>query len=115
MYFLDIVKPLPHENKLLAMKSQTQCIVLCVCMHVFIYFFISKVIIGTRFCVRFFRFPSLQISKEIWLRKCQLYSVELLIKQSGGSDCASVRMKLPNGTYKGLITGAHTFWVKPGK
>ena len=97
------------------MKSQTQCIVLCVCMHVFIYFFMSKIITRTRFCVRFFRFPSLQISKEIWLRKCHLYSVELLIKQSGGSDCASVRMKLPNGTYKGLITAAHIFWVKPGK
>ena len=77
------------------MKSQTQC--------------------GIRFCVRFFRSPSLKISKEIWLRKCHLYSVELLIKQSGGSDCASLRMKLPNGTYKGLITAAHIFWVKPGK
>ena len=81
----------------------------------YFFFFISKIIIPTRFCVRFFRFPSLKISKEIWLRKCQLYSVELLIKQSGGNDCASVRMKLPNGTYKGLITAAHTFWVKPGK
>ena len=67
------------------------------------------------FCVRFFRFPSLQASKEIWLKKCQLYSVELLMKQSGGSDCAFLGMKLPNGTYEGPITAAHLFWVKPGK
>ena len=65
--------------------------------------------------VRFFRFPSQQTSKEIWLSKCQLYSLELLMKQSGGSDCASVGMKLPNGTFKGPITADHLFWVRPGK
>ena len=37
------------------------------------------------------------------------------MKQSGVSDCASVRMKLPNGTYKGPITEDHLFWVRPGK
>ena len=97
------------------MKSQTVCRFMCVCMHVFINLFISKMIVRTLFCVRFFRFPSLQASKEIWLKKCQLYSVELLMKQSGASDCASLGMKLPNGTYKSPITAAHLFWVKPGK
>ena len=100
-------------------KSNTVCRFVCVCMHVFFLFikkFLScKIIIRTLFCVRFFRFLSLQTSKEIWLKKCQLYSVELLMRQSGGSDCASVGMKLPNGTYKGPITAAHLFWVKPGK
>ena len=66
-------------------------------------------------CVRFFRFPSQQTSQEIWLSKCQLYSLELLMKQSGVSDCASVGMKLPNGTYKSPITEDHLFWVRPGK
>ena len=98
------------------MKSQTVGRFMCVCMHVFINFFIGKIIIRTLFlCTLLYRFPSLQASKDIWLKKCQLYSVELLIKQSGGSDCASVGMKLPNGTYKGPITAAHLFWVKPGK
>ena len=103
------------------MKSQTQWVLLCVyaCMFLFIIIIIiilfSKIIIRTLFCVRFSRFPSLQTSKEIWLKKCQLYSVELLMKQSGASDCASVGMKLPNGTYEGPITAAHLFWVKPGK
>ena len=66
-------------------------------------------------CVRFFRFPSQQTSQEIWLSKCKLYSLELLMKQSGVSDCASVGMKLPNGTYKSPITEDHLFWVRPGK
>ena len=66
-------------------------------------------------CVRFFRFLSQQTSKGIWLSKCQLYSLELLMKQSGESDCASVGMKLPNGTYKSPITEDHLFWVRPGK
>ena len=101
-------------------KSNTVSPFVCVCMHVFIIIIIiiilfSKIIIRTLFCVRFSRFPSLQTSKEIWLKKCQLYSVELLMKQSGASDCASVGMKLPNGTYEGPITAAHLFWVKPGK
>ena len=95
-------------------KSNSESFYVCM-NHVFINFFIGKTIIRTLFCVRFSRFPSLQASKEIWLKKCHLYSVELLIKQSGGSDCASVGMKLPNGTYKGPITAAHLFWVKPGK
>ena len=99
------------------MKSQSQrvCRFMCVCLHVLLFFFIREIIIRTLFCVRFFRFPSLQASKEIWLKKCQLYSVELLMKQSGGSDCASLGMKLPSGTYEGPITAAHLFWVKPGK
>ena len=37
------------------------------------------------------------------------------MKQSGGKDCASVGMKLPNGTFKGPITEDHLFWVRPGK
>ena len=37
------------------------------------------------------------------------------MKQSGVSDCASVGMKLPNGTYKSPITEDHLFWVRPGK
>ena len=97
-------------------KSKSECFVLCVYACMFYYFFfIREIIIRTLFCVRFFRFPSLQASKEIWLKKCQLYSVELLMKQSGGSDCASLGMKLPSGTYEGPITEAHLFWVKPGK
>ena len=92
------------------------CRFMCVCLHVlFFFFFTREIIIRTLFCVRFFRFPSLQASKEIWLKKCQLYSVELLMKQSGGSDCAKLGMRLPSGTYEGPITAAHLFWVKPGK
>ena len=97
------------------MKSQTVSRFMCVWIMFLWIFLLVKFIIRTLFCVRFSRFPSLKASKEIWLKKCQLYSVELLIKQSGGSDCASVGMKLPNGTYKGPITAAHLFWVKPGK
>ena len=37
------------------------------------------------------------------------------MKKSGGSDCASLGMKLPNGAYEGPITAANLFWVKPGK
>ena len=37
------------------------------------------------------------------------------MKQSGGKDCASVGMKLPNGTFIGPITEDHLFWVRPGK
>ena len=66
-------------------------------------------------CVRFFRFPSQQTSKEIWLSKCQLYSLELLKQQFTGGDCASVGMKLPNGTYKRPITEDYLFWVRSGK
>ena len=65
--------------------------------------------------VSFFRFLSQQTSKEIWLSKCQSYSLELLMKQSGGKDCASVGMKLPNGTFISPITEDYLFWVRPGK
>lgn len=95
-------------------KSNSESFYVCM-NHDFINFFISKIYRPYPFLCTFSRFPSLQASKEIWLKKCQLYSVELLTKQSGGSDCASVGMKLPNGTYKGPITAAHLFWVKPGK
>ena len=40
--------------------------------------------------------------------------METLMKQSGVKDCASVGMKLPNGTYERPITMAHLFWVRPG-
>ncbi|XP_073235542.1 uncharacterized protein [Porites lutea] len=60
------------------------------------------------------KFPSQQTSKEIWLSKCQSYSLELLMRQFGGKDGASVGMKLPNGTFIGPITEDHLFWVRPG-
>ena len=37
------------------------------------------------------------------------------MKQYGEGDCASVGMKLPNGTFLGPITADHLFWVRPGK
>ena len=40
--------------------------------------------------------------------------METLMKQSGVKDCASVGMKLPDGTYKRPIDTAHLFWVRPG-
>ena len=36
------------------------------------------------------------------------------MKQIELKDCASVGMKLPDGTYKRPIDKAHLFWVRPG-
>lgn len=63
----------------------------------------------------FFRRPSLQTSREIFLSKCRFYFIETLMKQSDDNDCVSVGMKFPNGTYQRPIESSHLFWVRPGK
>ena len=57
---------------------------------------------------------SLQASPPIILNKCHLYSLEGLMKQTGGGDSMSVGMRLPNGTYERPIPGKRVFWIRPG-
>ena len=53
-------------------------------------------------------------SKEIFLSKCRLYHVEMLMV-NGGKYNSSIGIKLPNGTYEGTIGKDRLFWVRPGK
>ena len=62
----------------------------------------------------FARFPQ-QKSNEIFLSKCHLYRMEMLMKQAAGSDSASVGIRLPNGSYERPIGNNRLFWVLPGK
>ncbi|XP_067041821.1 uncharacterized protein [Acropora muricata] len=59
------------------------------------------------------RFPE-QKSKEISLSKCHFYRLEMHMVQHGGSDSASVGIKLPNGTYERPIGKNRLHWVRPG-
>ncbi|XP_067029378.1 uncharacterized protein [Acropora muricata] len=54
-------------------------------------------------------------SKEIFLSKCRLYRVEVLMACRGKYHAASIGVKLPNGTYEEPIGKDRLFWVRPGK
>ncbi|XP_031561610.1 uncharacterized protein LOC116297509 isoform X2 [Actinia tenebrosa] len=60
------------------------------------------------------RYPTLQTSSPVPLSTCHLYKVVLLMKQGIGKDCASVGMRLPNGTYERPIPSRRLYWVNPG-
>ena len=62
----------------------------------------------------FVRFPQ-QKSNEIFLSKCHLYRMEMLMKHAAGRDSASVGIRLPNGSYERPIGNNRLFWVLPGK
>ena len=53
-------------------------------------------------------------SKELFLSKCLLYRVEMLMVY-GGKYNASIGIKLPNGTFEGPIGKDRLLWVRPGK
>ena len=50
----------------------------------------------------------------MFLSKCRLYHVEMLMVY-GGKYHASIGIKLPNGTFEGPIGKDRLFWVRPGK
>ena len=78
----------------------------------YLFSFIFKV--GDLFSDCFLRFPQ-QKSNEIFLSKCRLYRMEMLMKQDAGRDSASVGIRLPNGSYERPIGNNRLFWVLPGK
>ena len=81
-------------------------------LTLYLFSFIFKV--GDLFSDCFVRFPQ-QKSNEIFLSKCHLYRMEMLMKQDAGRDSASVGIKLPNGSYERPIGNNRLFWVLPGK
>ncbi|XP_048584250.1 uncharacterized protein LOC5517652 isoform X2 [Nematostella vectensis] len=60
------------------------------------------------------RYSEKQKSRPVSLSQCHLYKIELLMKQGLNNDCASVGMRLPNGTYERPIPAHRLFWVNPG-
>mgnify|MGYP007094289035 CR=1 FL=1 len=53
-------------------------------------------------------------SKEIFVSKCRLYRVEMLMAYRRKYN-ASIGIKLPNGTFERPIGKDRLFWVRPGK
>ncbi|XP_031570827.1 uncharacterized protein LOC116305127 isoform X2 [Actinia tenebrosa] len=60
------------------------------------------------------RYPDKQTSLPIFLSKCNLYKLEMLMKQDSSTDCASAGMRLPNGTFERPIPMKRLFYVRPG-
>ena len=54
------------------------------------------------------------MSQPIFLDKCRIYQMEIFMRETGGSDHASVGMRRPSGEYERPIPGTRLFRTKPG-
>ena len=62
-----------------------------------------------------YRFPKRQISKPVQLQQGKVYFMQAIVKEGGGGDHLSVKVKLPSGVEKAPLGGKDVYTGVPRK